>query len=201
MAPSVALAGAGGSLPCPVPPGPDGLLLVARALPQGGAAGGAAAAPRFTAAAFTDTGCSLALTTDAGHVFVLDTRPRARRRFVQLDALDGAAAALAWAARGRRVLFAAPAAGGCARAYDVATRASAALPGNRAPARSLGVRAGGEQLAVASADGVVLWDLGGGAARRRLLPGAPYGTVQVRERVRRARLRLAVRGARAPSSP
>lgn len=182
------LAGKVGSLPLSQP-NEDGLLYVIRALPDGRPDGGAPAlarraAPnsscrRFTSCALTRAGgAALALVTDAGAVFVLQLDQH-RRRYAQLDPLDGPAGAAAWAATapGRRLLFVAPASGGV-RAYDLASRAFATLTGNRARVRALAPRGGGEQLAAASADGVVLWDLNS-MQRRRLLSATPYGTLQV----------------------
>jgi len=176
----VDLRGKVGSLPAPLQPDTDGLLLRARALPESRNKSSSSLAttprPRFSACALTERGDSLALVSDAGQVFVLQLEPH-RRRFVQLDALDGPGAAATWMARDRRLLFVAQRDGGV-RCYDLATRASAAtLVGNRARVRSLSVRVGSEQLAAASADGVVLWALGS-LQRRRLLGAAPYGTIQ-----------------------
>jgi hypothetical protein len=187
-APAVDLHGRVGSLPAPRPDA-DGLLLRARALPErapsaprhrappGAAPRPLAGAPRFTALALTDGGGSLALATDGGQVFVLEPQ---RRRFVQLDALDGPASAAAWVARDRRLLFLAQAGGGV-RCYDLASRAFATLAGARGRVRSLSVRAGGgpggEQLAAAAADGVALWRLDT-LQLRRLLGAAPYGVLQ-----------------------
>ncbi|KAI8465354.1 MAG: hypothetical protein J3K34DRAFT_461431 [Monoraphidium minutum] len=154
------------------------MLLKVRALPEGraAAAGGRATCGRFTACALTSAGgAALALCTDAGGVYVLQLDAH-RRRYAQLDPLDGAGATASWMARDRRLLFVAQPAGGV-RAYDLATRAFATLSGNRARVRALSVRAAGEQLAAASADGVVLWDLAT-LQRRRLLSAAPYGTLQ-----------------------
>ncbi|GBF94025.1 hypothetical protein Rsub_07293 [Raphidocelis subcapitata] len=156
-------------------------MLRVRALPEGRRGGGAAAPggmQRFTCAALTARGDSLALTTDAGQVFVLQPQ---QRRFVQLDPLGGGAGggatAAAFMARDRRLLFVAARDGGV-RCYDLATRAFATLPGCRAPPRSLSVRAGAEQLAAAAPDGVCCWRLDT-LQRSRLLDGAaPYGVLQ-----------------------
>jgi hypothetical protein len=137
---------------------------------------------RFATCALTPGGGSLALATGDGRVFVLQLEPH-RRRFTQLEPLAGPGAAAAWMARDRRLLFVAQHTGGV-RCYDLASRACATLAGNRARVRSLTVRCGGEQLAAASADGIVLWDLRT-LQRRRLLSAAPYGTLQVRPRLGR----------------
>lgn len=174
---SVDLSGKVGSLPVAPKPSSDGLILKVKALPEGRVKG--AQPPeqlRFTACALTDRGDSLALATDAGHVYVLQLEPH-RKRFTQLDPLDGPATAATWKARDRRLLFVAQPDGGV-RCYDLASRAFATLCGNRTRARSLSVRVGSEQLAAASAEGVVLWELDT-LRRQRLMDATPYGTLQV----------------------
>ena len=156
---TVELHGKVGSLPLPQPDG-DGLLLRARALPERGARRHTAAPPRFTALALTDSGASLALTTEAGQVFVLELQ---RRRFVQLDGLDGAATAAAWVARDRRLLFLAQA-GGSVRCYDLASRAFATLSGARGRVRSLSARMCGGTVGAREAQ--PREEGGGGGGRR-----------------------------------
>lgn len=123
----------------------QGLFLVVKPL----------APSRCVLSAITPKGDLLALSTSSGSIFCLHLD---RNRYVLLETAGRTAVAAAFMARTTRRLFVAFTDNSIA-CYDAAASVQVArVAGSRSAVHSLCVRAGSEQLASASAEGVALWD-------------------------------------------